>query len=109
MNRSIINMTIPTIIAMSSQTIMGIVNLIIVGSLGYEAIGAVGITNVIILNLFSLFGGIGYAINYLSAQQFGAKNHKKCVNYVYTGLYIAILISVPILICSFLLQNTYLK
>ncbi|MEK4567026.1 MATE family efflux transporter [Alkalihalobacillus sp. FSL R5-0424] len=94
-------MTIPTIIAMSSQTIMGIVNLIIVGSLGYEAIGAVGITNVIILNLFSLFGGIGYAINYLSAQQFGAKNHKKCVNYVYTGLYIAILISVPILICSF--------
>lgn len=53
MNRSIINMTIPTIIAMSSQTIMGIVNLIIVGSLGYEAIGAVGITNVIILNLFS--------------------------------------------------------
>ncbi|MDQ0167190.1 putative MATE family efflux protein [Bacillus horti] len=97
----IINLTIPTIIAMSSTTIMGIVNLIIVGSLGYEHIGAVGITNVIILNLFALFGAIGYAINYLVAQHYGAKNYEKCVNYTYTGIYLTLILSIPILICSF--------
>lgn len=100
-NRKIINLTIPTIIAMSSTTIMGIVNLIVVGSLGFEAIGAVGIANVVILNLFSLFGGIGYAINYLAAQQFGAKQFGKCVNYAYTGLYLVLGISVPIIISCF--------
>lgn len=99
--KNIINLTIPTIIAMSSTTIMGIVNLIVVGSLGHEAIGAVGIANVIILNLVSLFGGIGYAVNYLAAQHFGAKKYDNCVDYAYTGIYLAIGISIPIILSLF--------
>ncbi|WP_077296916.1 MATE family efflux transporter [Virgibacillus pantothenticus] len=100
--KKIIYLTIPTIVAMASTTIMGIVNLIVVGNLGHEAIGAVGIANVIILNLFSLFGGIGYAINYLSAQQYGAGKLEKSVNFAYSGLYIVIGISIPIIILTFL-------
>ncbi|MGH1286340.1 MATE family efflux transporter [Bacillus toyonensis] len=86
-NKKILKMTIPTIIEMSSTNFMGVINLIIIGHLGYEAIAAVGITNVIILNLFALFSGIGFAVNFLVSQSYGAREFKKCSIYTYTGIY----------------------
>ncbi|WP_020060131.1 MATE family efflux transporter [Bacillus sp. 123MFChir2] len=104
MNRykEILKITIPTIIEMSSTNLMGVVNLIIIGHLGYEAIAAVGITNVVILNLFALFSGIGFAVNFLVSQSYGARDFKKCVTYTYTGLY-----SVIALFPFFLLFSTF--
>ncbi len=56
------------------MTFTGLLVLMIVGKLGAAAIAVVGITNILMYNIWALFSGIQGAINYLVAQNHGSNN-----------------------------------
>ncbi|MEH7415077.1 MATE family efflux transporter, partial [Neobacillus drentensis] len=74
--KEILRLAIPSIATFSSMTVTGLLILMIVGKLGATAIAVVGITNVLMYNLWALFSGNQGAINYLVAQNYGSKNMK---------------------------------
>lgn len=70
----ILRLAIPSIATFSSMTFTGLLILITVGRLGAGAIAVVGISNILLYNMWALFSGIQGAINYLVAQSHGSNN-----------------------------------
>ena len=70
--KQILRLAIPSIATFSSMTFSGLLILMIVGKLGAPALAVVGISNMLMYNMWALFSGIQGAINYLVAQNFGS-------------------------------------
>ncbi|MED1203623.1 MATE family efflux transporter [Heyndrickxia acidicola] len=74
--KQILRLAIPSIATFSSMTVTGLLILMIVEKLGATAIAVVGISNILMYNLWALFSGNQGAINYLVAQNVGAGDIK---------------------------------
>lgn len=70
--KRILNLALPSIATFSSMTFTGLLILMIVGKLSAAAIAVVGVTNILIYNMWALCAGIQNAINYLVAQNYGS-------------------------------------
>lgn len=70
--KRILRLAIPSIATFSSMTFTGLLVLMIVGKLGAAEIAIVGITNILMYNLWALCSGVQASINYLVAQNFGS-------------------------------------
>jgi len=76
----------PSFFSFATQTVTGSINLIMVGHLGFLTIAVVGVSNIIMYNVFALFSGIGHTVSYLVAQNFGAGEMRKGVQRMYLAL-----------------------
>ncbi|MFD1676469.1 MATE family efflux transporter [Alicyclobacillus fodiniaquatilis] len=74
LGRRILKLALPSIATFSSQTLTGMLTLIIVGRLGASAIAIVGICNILMYNCWALFAGLNESINYLVSQNYGEKS-----------------------------------
>jgi multidrug resistance protein, MATE family len=75
--KQILRLAIPSIATFSSMTFTGLLVLMIVGKLGAAPIAVVGITNIIIYNLWAMFSGVQGAINFLVAQNYGSEHMRQ--------------------------------
>ncbi|MCY9516806.1 MATE family efflux transporter [Paenibacillus apiarius] len=87
--KSILLLAIPSLLSFATQTVIGTINLIMVGHLGAIIIAIVGVVNIIIYNTFALFSGIGHTVNYMVAQNYGANEMKRGIRRTYIALYIS--------------------
>jgi MATE family multidrug resistance protein len=101
--KQILRLAIPSIATFSSMTFTGLLVLMIVGKLGAAAIAVVGITNIIIYNLWALFSGVQASINYLVAQNYGSDNMRLGNQRMQIALIITAVQGVVLLAGSFLL------
>ncbi|MCM3628721.1 MATE family efflux transporter [Paenibacillus glycanilyticus] len=101
--KRILALAIPSIATFSSMTFTGLLVLMIVGNLGAASIAVVGITNIIIYNLWALFSGVQGAINFLVAQNYGSGNIRQGNQRMQIALFITAVQGITLLIGSFLL------
>lgn len=106
---TILLLALPSLFAFASQTVTGTVNLILVGDLGYLAIAIVGVTNIIMYNVFAIFSGIGHSVNYLVAQNFGSNEMRKGMQRTYLALLVSVGVAVIITIAGWLASEAVLR
>jgi MATE family multidrug resistance protein len=92
----ILLLAIPSIFSYATLTVTGTISLILVGQLGIVVIAIIGVTNIIMHNIWSLFSGIGNSINYLVAQSYGAGDNREAVERLFIAIYMCVLIAVVI-------------
>lgn len=103
--RVLLRLALPLMGTTLSTNMMSLVNLALVGTLGYQSLAAVGIANVIILNLTSFFNGLGYSLTFFVARE-GYPSPRETINqWVRAGFYSAVTISIIIWIASFFLPH----
>jgi putative MATE family efflux protein len=102
--KKILQLAIPSIASFAAMTATGTINLIMVGQLGALAIAIVGVSNIIMYNVWALFSGIGHTVNYLVAQNFGSHEMKKAVERTQLALYFCLIASI-LIICTGLLAS----
>jgi putative MATE family efflux protein len=107
--KEILRLAIPSIATFSSMTVTGLLILMIVGKLGATAIAVVGISNILMYNLWALFSGNQGAINYLVAQNFGAGNMKMGNQRMQITLILAAMQALLVLIASTVLPHFILE
>ena len=107
--KEILRLAIPSIATFSSMTVTGLLILMIVGKLGAIAIAVVGISNILMYNLWALFSGNQGAINYLVAQNFGAGNMKLGNQRMQITLILAAMQALLLLVLSFVLPHFILE
>lgn len=91
----------PVILAEMGWMSMGIVDTIVVGPLGPEAIGAVGIGSAVFF-AFAVFGmGLMLGLDTLVSQAFGAGRIDRCHHWLVQGVYLVLLLAVPLTAMSF--------
>src|SRR5690606_41077536 len=88
--KAILLLAIPSIFSFATMTVTGTINLIVVGQLGAAIIAIVGVSNIIMYNVWALFSGIGNTVNYLVAQSYGAGENRKAVERTYIALYVCV-------------------
>ena len=103
--KEILRLAIPSIATFSSMTVTGLLILMIVGKLGAAAIAVVGISNVLMYNLWALFSGNQGAINYLVAQNYGSRNMKLANQRMQIALIFAVFQTVLLFIGSFVVPH----
>jgi putative MATE family efflux protein len=96
--KDILKLAIPSIVSFATVTVTGTINLMLVGQMGALVIAVVGVSNIIMYNAWALSSGIGYTVNYLVAQNYGADQMKKGVERTYLALYLCL--ALGLLICT---------
>ncbi len=105
----ILVLALPSLFAFATQTLTGTVNLIIVRDLGFVVIAVVGVSNIIMYNVFAIFSGIGHSINYLVAQNFGVGEMRKGMQRMYLALVVSVGVAIFIAIAGWLASGAVLK
>ena len=92
-----LRIAIPVVMAELGWMAMGVVDTIMVGPLGPQAISAAGVGNSMHI-AFAIFGmGVLLGLDTLVSQAFGARNIRECHRLFFDGLSLAALMALPIL------------
>lgn len=91
----------PIIVAELGWMAMGLVDTLMVGPLGREAIGAVGVAN-ILYDTFGIFSlGLLLGLDPLVAQAYGAGKRAECTAYLRQGVWLALFLTPPTMAMAF--------
>jgi len=92
-----LHLALPVVISELGWMAMSIVDTVMVGPLGAEAIGAVGIGNIVFFSV-AIFGiGLLLGMDTLVSQSFGAGDLADCHRSLIQGVYLALAVSVPLI------------
>ena len=92
-----LRLAIPVVMAELGWMAMGVVDTVMVGPLGPQAISAAGVGNSMHI-AFAIFGmGVLLGLDTLVSQAFGARNIRECHRLFFDGLSLAALMTLPIL------------
>ena len=92
-----LRIAVPVVMAELGWMAMGVVDTIMVGPLGPQAISAAGVGNAMHI-AFAIFGmGVLLGLDTLVSQAFGARNIRECHRLFFDGLSLAALMALPIL------------
>lgn len=105
----ILVLALPSLFAFATQTLTGTINLIMVGDLGFLVIAFVGVSNIIMYNVFAIFSGIGHSVSYLVAQNFGAGEMRKGMQRMYLALVISLGVGLFITLAGWLGSDAVLR
>ena len=93
--KPMITLVVPVVVAELGWIAMGIVDIGMVGRLGAEAIGAVGVGSMLFLTL-AVFGiGLLLGLDTLVSQAFGAEKLEDCHRWLVHGVLLSIVLAIP--------------
>ncbi|HTB97374.1 MAG TPA: MATE family efflux transporter [Terracidiphilus sp.] len=96
--RAMVALAVPVVLSELGWVAQGVVDNIMVGRLGPAAIGAVSLGNAIYYTP-SLFGiGLLLGLDTLVSQAYGRNDHDECHRWLAQGVYLACIVTVPIMI-----------
>ena len=91
-----LRIAVPVVLAELGWMAMGVVDTIMVGPLGPAAIGAAGVGTAMHLG-FAIFGmGVLLGLDTLVSQAYGSRDIKECHRWLFDGVTLAMLMSVPV-------------
>lgn len=94
-------LAIPVVTAEIGWILMGIIDTIMVGPLGPAAIGAVGVGSTLFMT-GAVFGiGLLMGLDTFVSQAFGAGRIQECHRWLFNGLALAVIFSVPLMLAVF--------
>lgn len=103
--RDLLRLAIPVVLAEIGWMSMGIVDTLMVGPLGPQAIGAAGLGSGV-FSAVAFFGmGLLYGLDTLVSQAFGARRLDDCHRWWFHGLALAVLIAFPLTVAIYLLSR----
>ena len=93
-----LRLAVPVVLAELGWMAMGVVDTIMVGPLGPQAISAAGVGNAMHI-AFAIFGmAVMLGLDTLVSQAFGARDVRECHRLLFDGLALAALLTVPIML-----------
>ena len=100
--KRILSIAYPIIFANASRSIMGIVDMIMVGKLGVHSMAAVGFGEMLIFSLIAIVGcSIQISTQAITSRRYGERDFPKCFEALINGLTIGICLGLPIMIIGY--------
>jgi len=88
----------PAVLTMISQTVMSLVDAMMVGRLGKVELAAVGLAGTLVWCIHSFFNGTVSSVNTFVAQYYGAGEHRKCGIVTWQGVHLSLLFGIMLAI-----------
>jgi multidrug resistance protein, MATE family len=107
--RAMIALAVPVVLSELGWMAQGVVDNIMVGRLGPEAIGAVSIGNAVYYTP-CLFGiGLLLGLDTLVSQAYGRRDHDDCHRWLAQGVYLACLVTPPLMLILWFLSYSFTR
>ncbi len=103
--RPMFRLALPVVLAEMGWMTMGMMDTLMVGPLGPEAIGAVGLGSSVFMGVCIFAMGLLLGLDTLVSQAFGAGDVDACHRWLIHGVVLALVLSVPIMGLLFWLSN----
>jgi multidrug resistance protein, MATE family len=104
--RPMLTLATPVVMAELGWVTMGIVDTFMVGSLGPDAIGAVGLASMLLLAVGVFAMGLLLGLDPLVAQAFGARRLDECHRWLVDGVWLSVLVMPPMIALLFGINAT---
>ncbi|UCH10634.1 MAG: MATE family efflux transporter [Fidelibacterota bacterium] len=92
LNRKLINLAMPIMLASLSQTLMSLIDIAMVGRLGASAVAAVGLGGMLTYTVIAFLNAIQAGVQTVVARRVGEGRHRDAVEAVRISLYFALLV-----------------
>ena len=99
-----LSLAAPVVMAELGWVTMGIVDTVMVGGLGADAIGAVGLASMLFLAVAIFAMGLLLGLDPLVAQAYGASRLDECHRWLIDGVWLCVIITGPVIACLFALS-----
>src|SRR5271157_155021 len=99
---AMVALALPVVLSELGWVAMAIVDTIMVGKLGPAAIGAVALGNAVYYTPAIVGIGLLLGLDTLVAQAYGRKDHDECHRWLAQGLYLACIITLPLMLLVYL-------
>src|SRR5580704_1821590 len=93
-----VRLAMPLVLAELGWMLMGVVDTIMVGRVSAAAIGAVGLGTTVFYFVAITLGGILLGLDTLVSQAFGAGDRDDCQRSLISGIWLALLLIVPVML-----------
>ena len=100
--RAIFMLSIPMILEMMMESLFAVVDVFFVGKLGVDAIATVGLTESIIMIVYSICVGLSMGVTAMVSRRVGEGNHKDAGDVAYQSILVAFCIAFVIGIAGFI-------
>ena len=108
-DRAIILLAIPMTLEMIMESLFAIVDIFFVSKIGVNAIAVVGLTESILTLTYSLGWGLAMGTTAIIARRVGEKDNDGASVSAVQSIYLALIISIPIMICGIFFSEQLLR
>ena len=108
-NRAIILLSIPMIAEMVMESLFAVVDVFFVSKVSVNAVATVGLTESVLMIIYSLAVGLSMAVTAIVARRIGEKNHVKANNAAFQAILIAVVVGVALGVPGFLFAEDILQ
>ena len=108
-NRAIILLSIPMIAEMVMESLFAVVDVFFVSKVSVNAVATVGLTESVLMIIYSLAVGLSMAVTAIVARRIGEKNHEKANNAAFQAILIAVLVGVALGVPGFIFAEDILQ
>ncbi|WP_456400422.1 MATE family efflux transporter [Persephonella sp.] len=109
MKREIFKLAIPAALSNLLDTLQLLIDILMIGKVSPEAIGAVGLSGQLIILIYSFISIFYIGTNALVSRAFGEKKPKKAEEVIFSLLLISLVFSIPIFIYCLWFSDTFFK
>jgi putative MATE family efflux protein len=109
MRKSILSLAWPAVLRMLLQSIVGIVDVIMVGNLGAAALAAVDVSNKLVFVVVGSLSALGIGSTALVARYTGAKDHKRANRVIWQSLLSGLVLSILVAIIGIFFSKDLLR
>ncbi len=95
--RAMLRLAAPLVLAEIGWMMMGVVDTMMVGRVGADAMGAVSIGNSLFYNVCIFAGGLLFGLDTLVSRAFGSRDPQECRRWAIQGLWLALLLILPVM------------
>ena len=100
-----LGLAVPVVLAELGWVTMGLVDTLMVGGLGPEAIGAVGLGTALFMGVCIFAMGLLLGLDTLVSQSFGAGRVDDCHRWLIHGVALSVILAVPVTLLLMLLSS----
>ena len=102
-------LSVPMILEMIMESLFAVVDIFFVGKLGEQAAATVGLTEAVLMIVYSIGVGLSMAATAMIARRFGEKNYKEAGSAAFQLLFLGAISSVIIAILGFIFAEDILR
>jgi MATE family multidrug resistance protein len=95
--RAILRLAAPLVLAEIGWMMMGVVDTVMVGRVGANAIGAISIATSLFYNIGIFAGGLLFGLDTLVSRAFGSGDPEECRSWAIQGLWLALMLILPVM------------
>ncbi len=108
-NRAIILLSIPMIAEMVMESLFAVVDVFFVSKVSVNAVATVGLTESVLMIIYSLAVGLSMAVTAIVARRVGEKNFEKANNAAFQAILIAVIVGIVLGVPGFIFAEDILQ